>query len=355
MILKHLKSVPVQHSDSIRRIRRREIGLALAAVSVLASWSVMAARPMQTQAPTYSVLYSFQCGNDGQDPLAGLVRDSVGNLYGTTYGTIFELSPSGTEPVLHRFDDNLGDGSAPKGSLVRDPTGNLFGTTNVGGGNTTACPTGCGTVFKLSPTGRETLLHSFAGQPTDGQYPYGNLVPDTAGNLYGTTSKGDDNNSGINGGTVFQIARTGAETILHSFVGGVTDGEVPFAGLVRDSTGNLYGTTFSGGAFGFGTVFELTPAGVETILHSFELTTADGQARRRAWSETLPVVFTAPPTKAEPSTRELFSSWIQPAWKPSSSTSMAQARARGPLGLAQDAKGNLFGGHGRRVWRGVRA
>jgi uncharacterized repeat protein (TIGR03803 family) len=220
-----------------------------------------------------SVLHSFT-GGDGSIPYAGLVIDTAGNLYGTTlfggssgYGTVFKLDPSGTETVLHSFTNSGGDGAYPFAGLLVDKVGNLYGTTDVGGSF------GYGTVFKLDRSGTETLLHSFTNTGGDGAYPLAGLVMDTAGNLYGTTN--DGGSSGY--GTVFKLDSSGTETVLHSFTnssGG--DGAYPFAGLVMDTAGNLYGTTIQGGSSNYGTVFKLDPSGTETVLHSFAY--SDGAA-----------------------------------------------------------------------------
>jgi uncharacterized repeat protein (TIGR03803 family) len=224
---------------------------------------------------TETVLYSFctQSGcTDGYHPLAGLVLDTKGNLYGTTFdggahdgGTVFEVSPSGTETVLYSFCSQSGcrDGYYPHADLVRDTKGNLYGTTQFRGAH------GGGTVFEVSPSGTETVLYSFCAQSgcTDGYHPRAGLVLDTNGNLYGTTYDG-----GANGeGTVFEVSPSGTETVLHSFCAqsGCTDGSHPRADLILDTSGNLYGTTYDGGANGKGTVFEVSPSGIETVLHSF--------------------------------------------------------------------------------------
>jgi uncharacterized repeat protein (TIGR03803 family) len=212
---------------------------------------------------TETVLYSFNPGNgtDGYDSLAGLVMDKKGNLYGTTYyggasavGTVFEVSPNGTETVLHTFSGS--DGAYPTAGLVMDKKGNLYGTASAGG-------VGYGVVFEFSASGTFTILHSF--NYSDGAYPHGGLVMDIKGNLYGTTYGG-----GANGyGTVFKVS-AGTETVLYSFnPANGTDGAVPYAGLVLDKTGNLYGTTYSGGAHGYGTAFKFSAGGTETVLHSF--------------------------------------------------------------------------------------
>jgi len=214
-----------------------------------------------------TVLLSLAGTPDAEDPYSGLTRDKAGNFYGTTlyggtmggFGTVFKLHPGGKEAILHSFAGTL-DGEDPRSVLVRDAAGNLYGTTQYGGTNG-----GFGTVFKLDPTGKLTLLHSFAGTP-DGEDPYAGVLRDKAGNLYGTSQYG-----GTNGGygTVFKLSPKGALTLLHSFAG-TPDGVNPLAGLLRDPAGNLYGTTYYGGTNGgFGTVFKLSPKGKLTLLHSF--------------------------------------------------------------------------------------
>jgi len=150
-----------------------------------------------------------------------------------------------TFTVLHSFTGGT-DGASPQGGLVRDKAGNLYGTTASGGAS------GNGVVFKLDTTGTETVLHSFTGP--DGTLPYAGLVGDKAGNLYGTTAFGGT----LGDGTVFKVDTTGTETVLHSFTG-ADGGEPLWAALVRDKAGNLYGTTYGNGTFGYGVVFKLTP------------------------------------------------------------------------------------------------
>lgn len=247
------------------------------------------------------ILHSFVGDRDGAHPGAGLVSDSAGNLYGTTTnggtryfqcngyescgGTVFELSPDADgwkESVLYRFGENSNKGlTIPMAGLVLDSTGNLYGTTSELG--ITNCGSyGCGTVYKLSPseTGewRIEFLYRFRGG-TDGWDPVSPLVLDQAGSMYGTTCEG-----GANGeGTVFKLTQTlggrWAETVLYSFQGPKNgDGSCPFAGVVFDRDGNLYGTTFEGGSSkcyngGCGIVFRLSPSGLslwkETVLHTF--------------------------------------------------------------------------------------
>jgi len=252
--------------------------LALAALGLAAIVSPAIVRPSSPSAETYTelVLHSFTLPPDGANPTAGLVLDESGNLYGTTFrggghhsGSVFKVDATGQETVLHSFSRAGLEGRFPRGGLARDLAGNLFGTTSAGGSS------GLGVVFKVDSTGRESVLHSFTGSPTDGASPYAGLILDSAGNLYGTTTSGGASNFG----TVFKVDAAGKETVLYSFLG-YPDGANPFGGLARDRSGNLYGTTFYGGSyercggFGCGTVFKLDATGSEKVLHSF--TSYDG-------------------------------------------------------------------------------
>jgi len=225
------------------------------------------------QAQTFTTLYSFTGGADGGQPVAGVIQDKAGNLYGTTEyggsssaGVVFELNTAGIETVLHSFTGGS-DGGFPAAPLIRDGKGNLYGTTYYGGSSY------LGTVFKIDAAGNETVLHSFAGGESDGCYPYQGLVRDKAGNLYGTTI--ECGSSGY--GTVFKIDTAGKETILHSFTGGSSDGAYPFNGhLLVDTKGNLYGVTELGGSSGYGALYELGESRAFTVLHSFAWGTSDG-------------------------------------------------------------------------------
>jgi uncharacterized repeat protein (TIGR03803 family) len=234
-------------------------------------WLSVVVLSSQALAQGFKTLYSFQCGADGSHPHAGLIRDASGNLYGTTYyggtggkGVVFKVAASGAETVLHSFAGGT-DGQYPSSSLVQDTAGNLYGTTVSGG------ISGNGVVFMLTPAATETILHPFTGTP-DGSAPAAGLVADAAGNFYGTTVSG-----GASGqGTVYKITPAGVETVLHSFAGPPADGSAPSAALTIDSAGTLYGTTLNGGASGLGIVFKLSPGGVETVLHNFTGGQTDG-------------------------------------------------------------------------------
>jgi len=214
-------------------------------------------------AQTEKVLHSFTGTPDGSLPYAGLVLDAKGNIHGTTsqggkngFGTVFKVTPSGKETVLYSFEGQP-DGAYPWGTLILDAKGNMYGTTSQGGTYND------GTVFKLTPSGKETVLHSFS--VGDGETPYAGLVADQKGIMYGTTYYG----GAYQGGVVFKITSSGKETVMHSFSGYPTDGYNPHAAIILDGEGNVYGTTFSGGPFNNGTVFKVTPPYKETVLYSF--------------------------------------------------------------------------------------
>ena len=220
---------------------------------------------------TETVLYRFTGGSDGGNPMGTLISDGDRNLYGTTYtggakrkGVVFMLTPGGIETVLHSFGSGK-DGAAPQSGLIADGQGNFYGTTAKGG------DADAGTVFKLAADGTESVLHSF-GAEGDGGAPAGELLADRRGNLYGTTQFGGAENhhckTGIGCGTVFKITPAGSESVLYAFVGG-QDGRQPSSRLIADKHNNLYGTTLYGGAKNQGTAFKLAPNGTETVLYSF--------------------------------------------------------------------------------------
>ncbi len=216
---------------------------------------------------TETVLHSFGGAGDGEYPYAGLIEDAAGNLYGTTYeggahgfGTVFRIAPDNTETLLYSFADGT-DGGLPYAGVILDKKENLYGTARQGG-DVGCASGGCGTVFRLAPDGKETVLYTFTG--LDGALPEGSLIEDKAGNFYGTTIAGGADGNGA----VFKLAPHGKESVLHSFTGG-SDGANPVAGVIQDGKGNLFGTTFQGGTTSYGVVFEIAPDGSETVLHTF--------------------------------------------------------------------------------------
>jgi uncharacterized repeat protein (TIGR03803 family) len=249
---------------------------------VFLSWLTAASQTASAQ--TFSVMYTFQGGSDGANPVAGLIIDSAGNLYGTTqhgggtggYGTVFRVSKKGTETLLHNFSFETPDGNHPVAGLTRDSKGNLYGATPYG-----AKPN-AGVVFELTPTlagpWTETLLYTFNDE-ADGGSPLGGVVLDPKGNLYGTTFA---TNGTSPRGVVFKLTLSPTppwtETVLHSFEM-EPDGLGPEAGLVRDAKGNLYGTTASGGhGEGYGVIFKVDNKNQETVLYTFTGFFPDGIA-----------------------------------------------------------------------------
>ena len=226
---------------------------------------------ISSSAQTLTTIYDFcsQTGcPEGSAPWGGLVQGSDGNFYGTTsdvggvgQGAVFKLTSGGTITVLHSFT-GLSDGGVPLAGLVQASDGNFYGVTRAGGGSS-----GCGTVYRVTAGGTLTTLHAFAGPPNDGCEPFPALVLAGDGNLYGTTFVG----GAANLGTVFKITTGGSETVLHSFCtqSGCPDGGNSQAGLVQGSDGNLYGEATFGGANGAGTVFKITLSGTLTTLHTF--------------------------------------------------------------------------------------
>jgi uncharacterized repeat protein (TIGR03803 family) len=251
-----------------------------------------------------SVLYTFKGGSDGAYPATELLLDKAGNLYGTARGggnsnpacaftngcgVVFQLDRRGNESVLYAFNGGA-DGYGVSSGLTRDEAGNFYGTTVAGGISNTACtgdgpPGTCGVVYKLDLKGDETILHTFTGG-TDGYAPYGSLVRDWQGNLYGAASNGGDTTSefcsttvanlaGANGcGTVFKIDHSGDFSVLHTFEGS-DGGPFPDGWFASDFSGNLYGVTGNGGnlsdcgGLGCGTIFKIDRHGNESVLYSF--------------------------------------------------------------------------------------
>src|ERR1035441_5152380 len=225
--------------------------------------------PAQAQSASEIVLQNFGALPRGAIPYAGVIRDSAGNLYGITFsggtagaGVVYKLDAAGRQTVLYSFTGGA-DGANPNAGVIGDPEGDLYGTTPYGGTANQACPSGCGVVYKLDTTGRQTGLYSFPGG-ADGANPNAGVIRDPAGSLYGTAY-----HSGTTGwGVVFKLDTTGQYTVLYTFTGGA-DGGGPETSVIRDSAGNLYGTTCCGGTAGEGVVYKLDVAGRETVLHTF--------------------------------------------------------------------------------------
>jgi uncharacterized repeat protein (TIGR03803 family) len=218
-----------------------------------------------TAAGEEKIVYTFSGGADDPPPLS-LIQDSAGNFYAnagggiTGYGTLLKLTADGAKQILYSFH-GASDGERPNSPLLLDAQGNIYGTTLYGG------PNHAGTMFKLATDGTFTTLYAFGNGKIDALYPYAGLIFDSQGNLYGTSGYGGANDYG----TVFELTTANTLKILYSFKGGHKDGQLPEASLIFDPQGNLYGTTSDNpNAEGpFGTVFELTAQGEEIVLHSF--------------------------------------------------------------------------------------
>ena len=237
-------------------------------------------------------LHDFRGGNDGEFPDGSLIADGAGNLYGTTgsggdgtgcdngsngCGTVFRRTASGQETVLYAFAGGS-DGAFPNPGLVADNAGNLYGDTGWGGGASCPGASGCGTVFKLTPDGTESVLYAFQGG-SDGWDPWeAGVAMDANGNLYGETLYGGNFSGSVcaeNGcGTVYEVAPDGTKLMQYDFQAG-SDGVVPSGGVILDGAGNIYGTTALGGGTGCsgdgcGTVFKIPANGTETVLYAFQ-------------------------------------------------------------------------------------
>ncbi len=241
----------------------REFGIALLWIGCSAAGAA--------QTYTETVFHQFGIFTGGANPYGTLARDSAGNLFGTAYtggtadlGVVFEYTAAGTFKVLHSFQGNTSDGSGPYAGPSLDAAGNVYGTTYSGGS------AGLGVVYKINTSGQESVLHSFTGG-SDGSEPYAGVVIDAAGNIYGTTISGGTANAGV----VYKITTAGQESVLYSFTGG-SDGGTPYSLLVVDSSGNLYGTTLLGGPSNVGTIFKITPAGKESVVFGFNTRTCGG-------------------------------------------------------------------------------
>ena len=296
------------------RFRRLKLGLgldtAISALALLIVFVLTIVAGQTARAQTFSLLHTFTHNLDGAAPRSGLTFDKAGNLYGTTStggfvgenctgdffgdilegcGTVYRLKRSGSNWIFNHLYSFTGgsDGRLPIAGVIFGPNGSLYGTTIGGGGGSCVAYDGCGTVFNLTPQPTtctaaicpwtETVIYAFQGSPADGENPAnGDLIFDQNGNIYGTTSQGGAADSG----TVYKLTPSGSgwtESLLYDFSG--PDGAQPYAGLIFDSAGNLYGTTTMGGSGNAGTVFELSPAGsgwTENVIYSFPADGSDG-------------------------------------------------------------------------------
>jgi uncharacterized repeat protein (TIGR03803 family) len=285
---------------------------------LLAAWALALIAPAYAQ---LNQLYAFQYNAnttsnypDGDSPQAELIQGADGNYYTTTFeggsgacadgvegltqgcGAVLKITPAGALSVLYSFPFDSSNSTTPNGvfpvaGLLQAPDGNFYGVASGGGSSGTdfcqpyAGVFGCGTIFKLTPSGHFTLLYSFCGGygcgllPTDGADPRGRLALGPDGNLYGTTQQGGVYQGYYNSGTIFRISLSGGGyQIMHIFSGGsgTGDGAGPVAGLTLASDGNFYGTTQVGGVNNAGTVFKMNLAGTVTILRSFSNTDNNG-------------------------------------------------------------------------------
>ena len=241
-------------------------GLANCGLYRLGCGTIFAASPSGQE----TTLYRFNNANANDIGPAGLVRDAEGNLYGTTsgsgywgQGTVFTLDADGNKNVLHTFQGFPDDGASPE-NLIRDAEGNLYGVTGHGGIQ------GAGTIFEISSQGVESILHDFGAPGSVGTNVQGTLVRDSVGNLYGTTVNGGGSGcGGLGCGVVYKLDAAGNYSVVHSFAG-QADGAYPLGGLAIDAASNLYGTTsYQGGPGACGTVFKISPSGGLTVLHTF--------------------------------------------------------------------------------------
>jgi uncharacterized repeat protein (TIGR03803 family) len=255
------------------RHNRNPGSIAASAFCVLAGGALTACGgdDNHSAAPQTQVLHSFGSETPALVAPSGLVLGKDGNFYGTALGgdhsrgAIFRLTPAGVESVVHSFDPSTGDGGEPSG-LILGSDGNFYGTTTAGGTND------AGTVFKMTPDGTESVLYSFKGYPSDSAYAASGLFQASDGNLYGTTDFGGPDNKG----TVFKVSPSGIETLLYSFGSMANDPALEFSALVEGNDGNFYGVSGFGGTNGDGAVFKITPEGILTLVHSFDGGSSDG-------------------------------------------------------------------------------
>jgi uncharacterized repeat protein (TIGR03803 family) len=331
------------------------------ACGIFLLWATVA---VALPAQTFTSLFGFN-GTDGSRPIAGLVQGTDGNFYGTASanagenqicsggcGTVFKISPSGILTTLHSFDAT--DGNYPQAGLVLGADGDFYGATSQGG----LCGGGCGTIFKITPSGTLTTLYSFQGP--DGQEPSAALVLGANGDFYGTTAYGGANTNSqecaAGCGTVFRLTPGGTLTTLYSFCAQTrcNDGAIP-NGLVQGADGNFYATTFAGGTSdtcpatgqGCGTIFKITPSGTLTTLHSFHRREGAAPAPGSALVQGLDGRFYGTAESGGASDRGTVFS-IPPSGTPltilySFCPQFNCANGDGPNGLVQGTDGNFYG------------
>lgn len=251
---------------------------AVLAVSVL----ILAfASGQAAQAQTFTILHTFVSGSDGAQPIYWPTPDASGNLYGVTssggcnpacnYGTVYKVTAGGAESIMHVFPTGSNDGENPSSPLLIDPSGNLYGTTQNGGTPINGCTppppgaTGCGTVYRLTAAGTETILYNYSPSSTV-QFPMGPFV--LYGNkLFGAATGPNQQNGDSGDGVIYGLSPAGID-VFHQFTGG-DDGANPQSGVIRDKSGNVYGTTYLGGTSGLGTIFKIDTSGNKTVLYNF--------------------------------------------------------------------------------------
>ncbi len=321
---------------------RSTLGFALAL-------SAIALLPFDAGASSFKVLHVFSQSGDGNTPLAGLIMDAGGDLYGTTVfggahdrGTLFRIAPDGQEEIVYSF--GVGDDAAwPDSELTADTAGNLYGASGIGGDY------GRGTVFRVSPDGTEQVLYAF-NPSGDGADPTGALVFDQTGNLFGTTDTGGvGRNCGASGcGTIFKLAPDGTETVLYRFTGD-DDGNGPLGDLVLDPHGRLFGTTIAGGSarchqqWGCGTAFRVDTDGTTKALFRFKRVAEGLIIRFRGSSPMRPVISTAPRGVAARA-MERSSGLTGTAWRPCCMFS-ARSMARNRVAVCCATKTAICMGH----------
>jgi uncharacterized repeat protein (TIGR03803 family) len=292
--------------------------------------------PTVASAQTLTTLVNFS-GSNGASPLfAKLVQGKDGNFYGTTstagahgQGTVFRITPQGVLTTLYSFCAKSGctDGAAPYAGLILAKDGNFYGTTEAGGSRSS------GTVFKTTPQGKLTTLHTFTFN--DGAYPYAALVQAGNGSFYGTTESGGANLLG----TVFKMTPQGVLTTLHSF--NSTDGASPESPLIQATDGRLYGTTYNGGQQGYGTIFRMTPAGTLTTLHIFSDET-EGRAITSGLVQSRNGIFYGSTTLGGPNGYGAVFS-MTPSGSVTVLHSFAATDGATPNALVQGSDGNFYG------------